>query len=419
MINRILLVDDDEALLALLAEMLKSRGYEVLCASNGEEGIDAFKKFQPPVVITDLQMPEIDGREMIPLIKEINNAAVVIVMSVLKEAEVIIDVMRHGVFDYIIKPVMGDELGLKVKRAFDTAELRRMRTVAKKEKVRKLENQLSWARYTENLLQKDYKRLDRTLFGNLHASFTMGAGMGAVLTLLKLISMNAKKEGDIIQIDKDLFDIIEQNVKVAEYAIDAFNKINNIINDEIKLEKIKLIEIYTLAGDIIKDLEKYLKIKKQTILLSEYRADHEEVYIMGSLKLMGDALKELLINAMKFSTDASSIYIIFDIHNKTFNVSIINTPKELENGIKGVPQEYEKLVFEPFYRISKTVTPGYHSYESGIGLSLVEKIAEKHRGTVELYNIMDYSDISKEPVEKVNAVIQVPVVTDEEIKDSI
>jgi len=407
--NRVLLVDDDEALLLLLEEMLKSRGYEVICRLNGMDGIDAFKKFMPPVVITDLQMPQIDGREMIPLIKEIDDTAVIIVMSVLKEAEVIIDVMKNGVFDYIIKPVMGDELSLKTKRAFELAELRRMKKVSQKEKVKKLENQLSWAHYTENLLQKDYKRLDRTLFGNLHASFTMGAGMGAILTLLKLIAMNAKKDGDIIQIDKDLFDIVEENAKVAEHAIDAFNHINNIINEEFEFNEHKFIELYSLANETIGDIEKYLSLRNQKILLCDFKAGYEQHTFFCSMRLMKDAMKELFINAMKFSTEGSSIVVIFEVQNDSINLSVINTPKELENGIKGVPLEFEKLVFEPFFRISKSVTPGYHSYESGIGLSLVDKIAEKHKGTAELYNIMDYSDVSKEPIEKVNAVIRIPV----------
>ena len=62
---RILLIDDDAAILQLLAEMLTTAGYEVSVASNGNEGVTLYRQAPFDLVITDLLMPEKDGLEVI------------------------------------------------------------------------------------------------------------------------------------------------------------------------------------------------------------------------------------------------------------------------------------------------------------------------------------------------------------------
>ena len=105
---------------------------------------------------------------------------------------------------------------------------------------------------------------------------------------------------------------------------------------------------------------------------------------------------------MKFSKHGSTIAVMIYSQNKNLRISTISDPEKNSDDVVGIPIEYEKVVFEPFYRISKLVYEKYHTLDFGIGLTYVEKIVKRHGGEIFAENILDYSDIKKEPIIKVN-----------------
>lgn len=71
-LQTILVVDDDELLAKMVAEFLRGEGYEVWTAGNGLDGYASYYKHQPKTVVTDIDMPELDGFEMVRCIRCIN-----------------------------------------------------------------------------------------------------------------------------------------------------------------------------------------------------------------------------------------------------------------------------------------------------------------------------------------------------------
>ena len=67
---RVLLVDDEQAIVDSLAEILRSAGYEVLCARSGQEAIDKVSEFYPDILLTDVLLPGINGFELALHVKE-------------------------------------------------------------------------------------------------------------------------------------------------------------------------------------------------------------------------------------------------------------------------------------------------------------------------------------------------------------
>jgi len=407
--KKVLLVDDDETMRMILEEMISSRGYDTVIASNGKEGLERFEEDDFSVVITDLNMPVIDGREMIKAIKEKDDEVIFIVVSVHKEADLIIEVMKLGVYDYLIKPFSANVLAVKIERAFEAAELRRMKKTVAKEKINKLENQIAWAEYTDKLLKKDLNRIDKTLFENLHTNFATGAGLGTVLTLHKVIASTAEKDGDKYIIDSDLFDILNENATLAENAINIFSKINRIINEPVEIKKMTVTNLQNLIFNKVEELSKFAKIKNQKIVLNDPKENFSTIEVGIIEDYFNDAIEEILFNAMKFSTEHSTIIVIIEAKYDNVEINIINDPVINENGIKGIPIEYENMVLEPFYRMTKKIFIEYDSVESGLGLSLVERIIEKHNGKVKVTNLKDHSDLKKEPVVKVLVAIDLPI----------
>jgi CheY-like chemotaxis protein len=77
----ILLVDDDEYLALMVGDLLKAKGYQVWTARNGIEGYSSYHQHQAQTVVTDIDMPELDGFEMMRCIRAVNPSARAIYMS--------------------------------------------------------------------------------------------------------------------------------------------------------------------------------------------------------------------------------------------------------------------------------------------------------------------------------------------------
>ncbi len=119
----ILLVDDDASLRRVLAHHLTEAGYQVLTAANGKEGLDVFTSQQVEMVITDIQMPELSGLEMMRRITVMSPDVIVLVITAFGSIETAVEAMKLGAYDYITKPFNREELLLTVSKGWQYTEL--------------------------------------------------------------------------------------------------------------------------------------------------------------------------------------------------------------------------------------------------------------------------------------------------------
>ncbi|RJP19424.1 MAG: sigma-54-dependent Fis family transcriptional regulator [Candidatus Omnitrophota bacterium] len=115
--RRILLVDDDPSLCRVTQFQLQEAGYEVITATNGQDGLRKFREEEPVLVITDMKMPQMDGLELLVEIKRISPPALVIVITAHGSIETAIKAMKHGAHDYLCKPFEKDELLVVIEKA--------------------------------------------------------------------------------------------------------------------------------------------------------------------------------------------------------------------------------------------------------------------------------------------------------------
>ncbi|MBN2282708.1 MAG: response regulator [Deltaproteobacteria bacterium] len=123
--DRILIIDDEEAILRVLSLSLKSDGYDVMTAMTGKEGIDVFEREKPALVLTDLKMPGIDGLEVLRRIKSINPDSEIIVITGHGDMDSAIESLRFGASDFINKPVRDEALSIAITRAREKIKIRR------------------------------------------------------------------------------------------------------------------------------------------------------------------------------------------------------------------------------------------------------------------------------------------------------
>ena len=123
MAERILVVDDEDIIRESLTFVLKKEGYYVQEAENGLAAYNKLLEETFDLVITDLEMPEMKGIELLEEIKKLNIQTSVIIITAFGSLDTAICALRSGASDYLLKPVEFDELLIKIRRLFDVKNL--------------------------------------------------------------------------------------------------------------------------------------------------------------------------------------------------------------------------------------------------------------------------------------------------------
>ena len=114
--SRVLVIDDDQALLRALRVGLSARGHEVIVAITGEEGLSKIALDEPDVVLLDLGLPDLDGLEVCHRIRQWSDVPVIVVSAAGQENRKVA-ALDGGANDYVTKPFGVVELEARIRRA--------------------------------------------------------------------------------------------------------------------------------------------------------------------------------------------------------------------------------------------------------------------------------------------------------------
>ena len=154
----VLVVDDEQNIVNIIAFNLKKEGYEVLTAGDGEEAVEIVEKHQPDLILLDIMMPKMDGYEACRKIREKYNIPIIMLTARAEELDKVLG-LEMGADDYVTKPFGTRELIARVK-----ANLRR--SVVKNEPAVEKGNVLKFGKLEIDLdkfeARKDGKVLELT-----------------------------------------------------------------------------------------------------------------------------------------------------------------------------------------------------------------------------------------------------------------
>ncbi len=128
--KRILLVDDEKDFVEALAERLRNRDFDVTTAFTGEEALEKLKEYNFDVAIVDVKMPGLDGIETLKEIKKLKPLTEVLMLTGHGTVETAIEGMKHGAYDFLMKPCEMDTLLEKIGDAYE-------RKAEQEERIRK------------------------------------------------------------------------------------------------------------------------------------------------------------------------------------------------------------------------------------------------------------------------------------------
>lgn len=147
--KNILVIDDDKIILDSLCEFLLLEGYQTSGAETAKSALARLEEESYCLVLTDVNLPDGDGLELLSVIKENYPQTVVIVITGYGTIDSAVKAIKNGAYDYLTKPIIDDELRLAVERALNQQSL-----ISENENLR---SQLEQKHRLENIISHNYK----------------------------------------------------------------------------------------------------------------------------------------------------------------------------------------------------------------------------------------------------------------------
>jgi signal transduction histidine kinase/FixJ family two-component response regulator len=122
--TRLLLVDDEEGIRKVLGITLSDIGYTVFTAENGDQALKIFREKTPPIVLTDIKMPGMDGIELLQTIKQESPDTEVIMITGHGDMDLAIKSLKYRAIDFVTKPINDDVLEIALNRAHEKIQMR-------------------------------------------------------------------------------------------------------------------------------------------------------------------------------------------------------------------------------------------------------------------------------------------------------
>src|SRR5256714_8682083 len=394
--RRLLIVDDEEPVRNLFAAYLEET-YTCETAADAQEALDMLARQPYALVLSDMQMPGLGGIELLRRISGRYPDTAVIMISGVDRTQRVIDAIRVGASDYLIKPCELDVLAFSIERALERRML--LRNARRYKKDLELRN-------AELAQQKGELVL-------LQAQMVQSAKMASLGLLAAGVAHELNNPAGFIYSNVD---VLRQYVERLERCLFAYDEMNLPNQDAARIAEIKteidydnivddlgsILSDCHLGAERIRDVVQNLRlfsrldeseikqvdlnegIEATVRLLSRYyksgritlQRDYGELPLVNCYAAqLNQVWMNLLVNAAQaIGDDYGAVRIQTSSNGKTISVSVTDSGK-------GISPENLKKIFDPFFT-TKPVGEG-----TGLGLSISHGIVEKHHGTIAVGNI--------------------------------
>jgi len=353
----LLYVEDEPATRALICEIIGRRypDLRLIVAANGEEGIQTFMVNRPEIVLTDINMPLVNGLRMAEEIKLLNPATEIIALSAHSNPEHLLQAIEIGISHYILKPIDIEQLFRVLDKSLDMILSERL--VKRQNKViLELNSELAAKAAELESANRELESFNYTVAHDLRSPMVTISGFAQIL-----LERNASELDDT---GKEYLQLINSSVSRMNNLIEALLKFSMSQRKQIVKKWVSLSEI---AADIKSDLQMQNPLRKVT-----FRVD-EGINGYCEPGLMRIVLDNLLGNAWKYTAKKGEALIEFGTINKNEDLVYFIG----DNG-EGFDQQDSTRLFAPFQRLqSDNEIEGF-----GIGLATVSRIIQRHGGRI-------------------------------------
>lgn len=197
--EKLLVVDDDPLIRRSLSEVLRREGYLVLEASTGAEALRIVAANAPNLVVTDFNMPEVDGLQLLRELRARKPDLPVILVTGYGTVEQAVEAMKAGAWDYVSKPILDDEMKIAIRRALDERSLRAENSDLKKRL--ELRYGLDSLVGRDYRMQKIYDTIESVASTKATVLVTGESGTGKTLIARALHQNSPRKEQPFVEVN--------------------------------------------------------------------------------------------------------------------------------------------------------------------------------------------------------------------------
>jgi len=371
---RILVIDDEEAARFGIRKALEREQYLVELATNGQEALQKIREFSPHVVISDINMPQMDGITLLKEMSRLEVPAPVILITAHGSESVAAQGLRAGAYDYLAKPFEVDDPRKAVRNAAEKQRLleSNRRYLADLEKtLAELKNS-----QTERIQAEKMAALGRLVAGVAHeVNSPLGALSSALDTfgrayvrITELLGSGGQDRSAVAGKTASLKSTMEQTLQVAQSACQRMDS-------------------------LVKTMRRFANLDHAPLR----RADIRDC-IESTLALLNHELRGEIRMARDFGSAANIECYPMEL-NQLFTCLLMNSIEAIEGGGeirirtweaddrlmvriedsgRGIAREHIEKIFDLGFT-TKGVGVG-----TGLGLPTCQKIVEKHHGTIEV-----------------------------------
>lgn len=350
--DKILLVDDEEGIRKVLSITLSDAGYTVFTAESGDAALEIFRKEAPPLVLTDIKMPGMDGVALLRNIKRENPDTEVIMITGHGDMDLAIRSLKSEATDFITKPINDDILGIAVEKARER--------IITREKLREYTESLEALVREKSALQDRLSSLGLRISSISHGIKGMMTGLDGGIYLVDTGFAKENKE----QI-REGWDIVKQIVsQVRQMVLDIlyYTKERDLEWASVALSR--------FCQDVIGVVEKKARDRQIDIRLD---LDPE----LDRIELDAGYFRSALINILENAIDACTKMDTGTSHRIDFRVGASGSTVRFEIADTGIGMDADSRdrIFDLFY--SSKGREG-----TGLGLYIAKKVIQQHGGTI-------------------------------------
>ena len=188
---RILVVDDEDQVVQIFRDLLTQQGYEVVSSDNGDDAITKVTTGQFDLVLTDINLPGVDGLEVVRATKAADKDTVVILITGYASTTTAIDALRQGAYDYITKPFDLWETAKAIERGLESRKL----TTENRRLIVQLENANQELQQHEEILKRKVERATHRLASLYEAGKAMSLSLSLQSTCEVVVAQAARITG--------------------------------------------------------------------------------------------------------------------------------------------------------------------------------------------------------------------------------
>lgn len=224
---------------------------------------------------------------------------------------------------------------------------------------------------------------------NLNTSLMQGTGLGGLVTSMGAMIRKVEKSENVATIPIRNFELVEENFKYTKKLVNSLAVAQRYFEEvDFELEPFTVQEVINIIKEITEDLVDMLDIKKQKIIVSVLPNANSYSVKLNKERLI-TIVKELFINAMKYSPDDVSLIVLFLITEQKFLIKFVNPSDEKGLTTMEFGHSDDLAFFHPFFRLNKVVDERFdkEDFALGLGLSIVKKITEDMGGSIQIGTI--------------------------------